>query len=206
MMRRALLILVIAMVSCMPKMNNTEPISNNAGDKTFKTVHDSYVIEFLRRNPVVNTYLGGAGLDASLREVDGLLRDHSPAAIEAEDRWLSATLKSFEGIDPKILSPNLRIDREVAMAQIHFLIHQHQTRRYQERAIDTYTDEPFRAIDWQLQGMPQTGEKTYVTEEEWYLVAQRVGTIPRFLSVAQEQLRAVVKRTNTPPSRMLKRT
>src|SRR5947209_16042228 len=28
-------------------------------------VHDKYVLEFLRRNPSVNTYLGGAGLDRS---------------------------------------------------------------------------------------------------------------------------------------------
>ena len=33
----------------------------------------AYAVELLRRNPTVNTYLGGAGLDASLREVDGRL-------------------------------------------------------------------------------------------------------------------------------------
>jgi hypothetical protein len=32
-----------------------------------------YVIGFLRRNPNVNTYLGGSSLDASLREIDGSL-------------------------------------------------------------------------------------------------------------------------------------
>ena len=40
-----------------------------------------YVVEFLRRNPTTNTYLGGAGLDPSLRDVDGTLRDVSPQAI-----------------------------------------------------------------------------------------------------------------------------
>ena len=205
-MRKLVLLLVILATSCAQQTTkNAEPSSQPSGDKAFKGLHDSYVIEFLRRNPVVNTYLGGAGLDPSLRETDGSLRDHSASALEAEDRWLSSTQKSFEDIDPNTLSPNLRIDREVALAQIRFLLHQHHVRRYQERALDTYTDEPFRGIDWQLQGMTQTGEKTYGTPEEWTLVAKRVGMIPRFLSVAQEQLLAGVKSNNTPDFRMLRR-
>ncbi len=178
---------------------------NDSGDKELKRIHDAYVVEFLRRNPTVNTYLGGAGLDPSLRGVDGTLRDHSAAAIEAEDHWLADAQKSFESVDPNTLSANRRIDREVALAQIRFLLHQHQVRRYQERALDTYTDEPFRAIDWQLQGMTETGEKTYGTDEEWSLVVKRVDAIPRFLAVAQEQLLAGIKSNNTPDIRMLKR-
>jgi uncharacterized protein (DUF885 family) len=178
---------------------------NNNAASDFKKIHDAYVVEFLRRNPTVNTYLGGAGLDPSLAEVDGTLRDHSAAALEAEDRWLAEAQKSFAAIDPNALSPSRRIDREVALAQIAYLLHQHQVRRYQERAVDTYTDEPFRAIDWQLQGMTQTGEKTYGTDDEWSLVAKRLGAIPRYLSVAQEQLLAGIKANNTPDSRMLKR-
>lgn len=180
-------------------------MNNDNGDQALKKIHDAYVVEFLRRNPTVNTYLGGAGLDPSLKDVDGTLRDHSAAALEAEDRWLADTQKAFEGIDPNTLSATRRIDREVALAQIRFLLHQHQVRRYQERALDTYTDEPFRAVDWQLQGMTQTGEKTYGTDEEWSLVAKRVGAIPRFLSVAQEQLLAGIKSNNAPDSRVLKR-
>ena len=178
---------------------------NNSGDGELKRVHDAYVVEFLRRNPTVNTYLGGAGLDPSLKDVDGTLRDHSAAALEAEDRWLADAQKSFEGIDPNTLSANRRIDREVALAQIRFLLHQHQVRRYQERALDTYTDEPFRAIDWQLQGMTETGEKTYGTADEWSLVAKRLSAVPRFLSAAQEQLLVGIKSNNTPDFRMLKR-
>jgi hypothetical protein len=55
-----------------------------------------YVIEFLRRYPNVNTYLGGSSLAFQLREVDGELRDHSTRALEKEDRWLSSSLRSFE--------------------------------------------------------------------------------------------------------------
>lgn len=171
----------------------------------FKKIHDKYVIEFLRRNPSVNTYLGGAGLDSSLREVDGTLRDYSASALKTEDRWLADTRESFESINPNTLSANLRIDRDVALAQITFLLHQHQVRRYHERALDTYTTEPFRSIDWQLQGMAPTGGKTYGTEDEWALVVRRISMIPVFLRVAQEQLLTGVRSGNTPDSRMLKR-
>ena len=203
-MKKLFTLLLIGVAACTTKTQD-KTMNNANGDQALKKIHDAYVVEFLRRNPTVNTYLGGAGLDPSLKDVDGTLRDHSAASLEAEDRWLADTQKSFEGIDPNTLSANLRIDREVALAQIRFLLHQHQVRRYQERALDTYTDEPFRAVDWQLQGMTQTGEKTYGTDEEWSLVAKRVGAIPRFLSVAQEQLLAGIKSTNTPDSRVLKR-
>src|SRR5262245_39322318 len=140
----SVLALIGVMAACTQKP--TEQAMNNSGDPNFKKIHDAYVIEFLRRNPTVNTYLGGAGLDPSLKDVDGTLRDHSAAALEAEDRWLSDTQKSFEGVDANALSANLRIDREVALAQIRFLLHQHQVRRYQQRALDTYATEPFRSL------------------------------------------------------------
>jgi uncharacterized protein (DUF885 family) len=209
-MKKLLLLLALLLTGAC----TTQPTQNAAttptpaaggGDQAFKTVHDKYVVEFLRRNPTVNTYVGGAGLDASLKEVDGRLRDHSAAALTEEDRWLADSQKAFEGVDPQTLSPTRRIDRDVALAQIAFLLRQHGTRRYQERAVDTYVGEPFRAIDWQLQGMTQTGEKSYGTPDEWRLVASRVADIPRFLSVAQEQLTAGVKSGNTPDPRMLRR-
>ncbi len=181
------------------------PAAAGSGDQAFKAAHDKYVVEFLRRNPTVNTYLGGAGLDPSLKDVDGRLRDHSAAALADEDRWLADTQKAFEGIAPDTLSPARRIDRDVALAQISFLLHQHQQRKYQERAVDTYVSEPFRAIDWQLQGMTQTGDKSYGTPDEWRLVTQRVADIPRFLQVAQDQLSAGVKSGNTADQRMLRR-
>ncbi len=203
-MRKIFALALIAFSACAAPTQN-QNAGNQSGDQAFKKTLDSYVIEFLRRNPTVNTYLGGAGLDPSLKEVDGMLRDHSAAALESENKWLADTQKTIEATDPQSLSPNARIDREVALAQIRFLLRQHQTRRYQERALDTYTDEPFRALDWQLQGMTQTGDKTYGTADEWALVVKRVGSIPKFLSAAQEQLLAGVKSNNTPDRRMLKR-
>lgn len=205
------LILAFSAIRCSSNTSNPSNTPSNTasssteGDKVCKEVIDSYVVEFLKRNPTVNTYLGGAGLNASLKEVDGKLRDHSASALEAEDKWLKETQEKLEKIDNKTLSPTLAIDREVALAQIRFLLNQHQTRKYQERALDTFTDEPFRAIDWQLQGMSQTGDKTYGTEEEWELVINRLGDVPRYLKVAQEQLESGIKSKNTPDYRMLKR-
>jgi uncharacterized protein (DUF885 family) len=179
--------------------------SPGGGDTVLKQALTTYVVEFLRRYPTTNTYLGGAGLDASLKDVDGTLRDPSAAAIEQEDRWLADTQKSIEAIAPESLTENARIDRSVALAQIAFLLHQHQVRKYQQRALDTYTVEPFRALDWQLQGMSQTGEKSYGTADEWALVVRRVKAVPQFLARAQEQLRAGVMAGNTPDRRMIQR-
>ncbi|HEX7175336.1 MAG TPA: DUF885 domain-containing protein [Pyrinomonadaceae bacterium] len=186
------------------KTKSKTPVAGS-GDAAFKEMHDNYVVNFLRRNPTVNTYLGGAGLDPSLSEADGRMRDHSPEALREEDRWLERALQQFERTDARTLSPARRIDREVAIAQLRFLIHQHQVRRYQERALDTYTDEPFRAIDWQLQGMTQTGPGTYGAIDEWSLVNNRLSLIPEFLMRARTQLLAGVRAGNTPDHRMLLR-
>lgn len=164
-----------------------------------------YAVEFLRRNPTVNTYLGGAGLDVSLREVDGKLRDHSDAALVEEDAWLGWIKTNLEKMRESTLSPATRIDREVALSQIGFLLHQHQGRRYQQRALDTYTAEPFRAIDWQIQGLSQTGPATYGTPEEWALVVARVKAVPAYLARARVQLAEGVKAGNTPDGRMIVR-
>src|SRR5215212_504927 len=153
----------------------------SSAETSFRALHDAYVREFLRRNPSVNTYLGGAGLDPSLREVDGRLRDHSQAALEVEDRWLAGVQRQAEAIDPATLTATSRIDRNVLLAQARFLLHQHQERKYQQRSLDTYTDEPFRSIDFQLQGMTQTGASTYGTDDEWSLVVARLNDAPRFL-------------------------
>src|SRR6185295_12334129 len=115
---------VFALIGAMAACTTTKPTEqtmNNSGDNELKKIHDSYVVEFLKRNPTVNTYLGGAGLDPSLKDVDGTLRDHSAAALETEDKWLADSQKAFEGIDPNTLSANTRIDRDVALAQIRFL-------------------------------------------------------------------------------------
>ena len=71
------------------------PAGGGGEEAALEKTLTAYAIEFLRRNPTTNTYLGGAGLDPSLREVDGKLRDHSAAALEQEDRWLADVSKAL---------------------------------------------------------------------------------------------------------------
>ena len=204
-LRWSLSICVLAVSACSP----ATPTPDTSGDKVLSTTVHAFVVESLRRNPTTNTYLGGAGLDPSLHEVDATLRDHSVAALAAEDRWLKTTQKAIEAVSPTTLSVNARIDRDVSLAQIAFLLHQHEVRRYQERALDTYLLEPFRAIDWQLQGMDPTGadplNKSYGTEEEWSLVTRRLQAVPAFLEAAKAQLLAGVQSKNVPDRRMIQR-
>lgn len=199
-MKRLLTLLTLLIVT---GCSQQTPTVTQSADAEFKKHLDAYVVEFLRRNPTVNTYLGGAGLDASLKDVEGKLRDHSVAALQVEDRWLTDTQKAIEAVNPTSLSASNRINRDVAIAQINFLLRQHQVRRHQERAIDTYVEEPFRAIDWQLVALTPTGDKTYGTAEEWNLVINRVKAVPAFLNVAKEQLSAGIKANNIPDWRML---
>ncbi len=203
-MRRSVSLLAIIIAACAaPNAMHTNAIPGRDNNAAFVKLHDTYVVEFLRHNPSVNTYLGGAGLDPSLISVDGKLRDHSQEAIDREDRWLAATEAVMIATDPVTLSPPHRIDREVALAQIRYQLHLHQVRKYQQRSVDTYTDEPFRAVDFQLQGMTQTGASTFGTAGEWSLVADRLGAIQRYLGNAEEQLRAGILAGNTPDYRML---
>jgi uncharacterized protein (DUF885 family) len=175
------------------------------GDGALAHVLSGYVVDFLRRNPTTNTYLGGAGLDPSLRDVDGMLRDHSAEALVEEDEWLRASQRAIEAVPVESLSSPARIDREVALAQIRFLLRQHGVRRYQERALDTYVGEPFRSVDWQLQGLTQTDDGAYGTLEEWDLVVRRLRAIPQFLTTAQAQLEAGVVSRRIPDWRMARR-
>ena len=202
---RGVVVTVMMTSACANPGPRTEPAATDNSDATLKKTLSTYVVEFLRRNPTTNTYLGGAGLDPSLKEVDGMLRDYSATALAAEDQWLADTQKTLEAINPSGLSAPARIDREVALAQIRFMLHQHQVRKYHERALDTFVSDPFRAIDWQLQGMTQTGDNTYGTAEEWTLVTNRVRSIPRFLNTAQAQLEIGLKDNRIPDPRMLVR-
>jgi uncharacterized protein (DUF885 family) len=173
------------------------------GDEPFAALEREYVVYFLSRFPVVATYLGGAAFDPSLVSIDGQLRDHSSSALAEEDaRW--ANLRDrFAAIEPAALSAPRQIDRKVALAQLEFLLHQHQARRYQERALDTYVDEAFRGVDWQIQSMTSTGAETVGTVAEWRSVIARTRAVPAYLAVAEAQLGAGAAANNAPDPRML---
>ncbi|MFN8065418.1 MAG: DUF885 domain-containing protein [Vicinamibacterales bacterium] len=193
-------------LACGDSVPGTRSLGNEgAGDPLITRALSRYVVEFLKRNPTVNTYLGGAGIDPSLGTVDGQLRDYSPEAIAEEDRWLAMTARELGAVNVGALTEAVSIDRDVAIAQTRFLLRQHQVRHYQERAVDTYVTEPFRAVDWQLQGLTQTSARTWGTAEEWALLVRRVRAIPRFLATAQQQLEAGVKAGRVADRRMLER-
>jgi hypothetical protein len=102
-----------------------------------------------------------------------------------------------------MLSARRRIDRSVALAEIEFRLHQHEVRRHQERALDSYVDEPFRGVDWQIQGMTATGDATYGTAPEWRAVIARTRAVAAYFANAQQQIAAGVARKNTPDWRVL---
>lgn len=205
---RSLLALALLAPACASKspsaVSPTEARAPASSDEAFRALERRYAVEFLRRNPSESTYLGGSGLDASLAEADGRLRDFSAAALAEEDRWLADMQRAFES-SADLASPALRIDREVALAQIRFMLHQHQVRRYAQRSLDTYTDEPFRAVDASLQGMTRTGSTTSGTPEEWTRLATRLRAVGPYLDTARTQLDAGVAAGNTPDKRMLAR-
>lgn len=204
-------IVALALLSaCSPKSPDPAPAAQNAakpsGDSAFATLEHEYVVYFMQRFPVVATYLGGSEFDPALSGIDAKLRDYSAAALTQEDAALAQFKQRFAALDDAGLSPRRRIDRSVALAQIEFLLRQHSVRRYQQRSVDSYMDEPFRGVDWQIQGMTSTGENTYGTAEEWQRVIDRTRAVPAYLETAKAQLDAGVAAKNTADWRMLIKT
>jgi uncharacterized protein (DUF885 family) len=176
-----------------------------SADAALDTLRKQYFLDTLRRYPVISTYLGGDGYDASLADVNGTLRDWSPAAVEAEVASLRKLVTAVQAIAPAALSAPAAIDREVILAQASYLIRQLGDRRYQERSLDTYVAEPFRGVDWQIQGLTDAGSGMLGTEAEWALVAKRVEAIPAYVAAAKANLEAGLKAGNRPDHRMVER-
>ncbi len=194
----------LLLAACGPKAAAppAAPVLN--AEQQFAALERHYVIFMLKRYPVVSTYLGGSEFDPTLADNDGRLRDYSADAVKEEDADLAEFRDQFSALDPGALTPRRRIDRNVALAEIEFLLHQHQVLRHQERALDSYVDEPFRGVDWQIQGMTSTGSGTYGTESEWQMVIARARAVPAYLANAERQLAAGVAAKNAPDWRMLR--
>ncbi|HVX89653.1 MAG TPA: DUF885 family protein, partial [Gemmatimonadales bacterium] len=176
-----------------------------SADGVLDTLRTQYFLDTLRRYPVVCTYLGGDGYDASLADVGGTLRDWSATAVEAEVASLRKLIAALEAIRPAALSSPAAIDREVIIAQAGYLLRQLDTRKYQQRSIDTYVAEPFRGVDWQIQGLSDAGNGQLGTEAEWALVAKRVEAIPAYVATAKANLEAGKAAGNLPDRRMVAR-
>ncbi|MEJ0008379.1 MAG: DUF885 family protein [Steroidobacteraceae bacterium] len=179
------------------------PHPESDADARFAVLEHAYVLYSMSRFPVMATYLGGSAFDPALSEVDGTLRDYSPAAIAAEDQHLRELRMQFVQSEPRRLSARRRIDRTVALAQIEFLLHQHEVQRHQQNSLDSYADEPLRGVDWQIQGMKPTGAVTSGTEAQWQHVIARTHAIPAYLATARAQLAAGVRAGHPPDWRVL---
>jgi uncharacterized protein (DUF885 family) len=204
----------------LPQLGDCRPAPEVVGqDGPFLALRDRYFLRALELNPVTATYLGGDAYHSSLARISGRLRDWTPGALEAERAFYQEIEAARTGIDPAALSPQLRIDHAVLGAQLGFLLRQSGERRSHERAIDTYVAEPFRGVDWQIQGMsiPSASEGPTApapsasegplrgTEDEWALVVERVRAIPPYLDAAKANLLAGKKSGNLPDHRMIER-
>lgn len=180
---------------------DAEPVSYS---DDFAQVRDRYFLRVLELNPVTATYLGGDGYDPSLAEINGKLRDFSPAAIAAELEFFREIEQAMAGLSPTTEASPEWVDRSVMSAQLGFLIRLYGDRRYHERAVDTYVSEPFRGVDWQIQQMTPDGAGLG-TEAEWRLVARRVNAVPAYLATARVNLEAGIAAGNVPDRRMVER-
>ncbi|HMU62284.1 MAG TPA: DUF885 domain-containing protein, partial [Gemmatimonadales bacterium] len=176
-----------------------------AEDAEFVAVREKYFLKTLELNPVTCTYLGGDGYSATLTPVNGRLRDFSPAALEAEVAFLQSILTALGTIPAGTLTARSRIDHAVVQAQAGYMVHQLAERRYQERCVDTYVAEPFRGIDWQIQGMTDVGNGLLGTEAEWALVVARTAAVPAYVAVARDNLLAGKAAGNIPDRRLVAR-
>jgi uncharacterized protein (DUF885 family) len=202
--RRLLLVPCVAllMIACHHESpQSTVPMPTP--EEQFASLEHEYVVYFMQQFPVVATYLGGAAFDPALKDIDGKLRDYSGPALTDENDKLRSFRQRFAALKEDDLSARRRIDRSVALAQIDFLLRQHETRRYQQRSLDSYLDEPFRGVDWQIQGMTSTGANTYGTDAEWQAVVERVKAVPAYMKAAQDQLAAGIASKNTSDWRIL---
>ncbi|MBI3448966.1 MAG: DUF885 domain-containing protein [Acidobacteria bacterium] len=176
-----------------------------AAASPFRALEERYFIEFLKRNPVTATYIGGDAYRADLAELGASLRDFSTVGLRDEDAVYTQIDGALSQLARGSLTPDEAIDAAVMESQIRFMHALSQERRHQLRCIDTYMVEPFRGVDWQLQGMTPAGDGAYGTRDEWERVVRRVQRIPDYLATARANLKAGVAAGNVPDWRMIEK-
>ncbi len=171
----------------------------------FGEIRERYVRHVLSAFPVVSTFLGGDGWSPELIEANGRLRDYGPAALRDELAAYREFQTELAAIDAGELGEVDRIDLDVIAAQLSFVIHQIGDRRYHERAVDTYTSEPQRAVDRQLVELAREDGEQPATEADWSLLSARLRAIPPYLEVARANLREGLASGNVPDRRLVER-
>lgn len=172
---------------------------------TFAELRDRFFVYHLEKNPVTSTYLGGDGYGPSLADSNTRLRDYRQPALTGEVELYRSLRRSVEMILPESLTPTEKVDRELMLSQLDFLIHQMRDLRYYQRAIDTYIAEPFRGVDWQIQQMTDAGSGLLGEEAEWQQVVTRTLSVAAYLDAAKVNLLAGKQAGNLPDKRMVMR-
>jgi uncharacterized protein (DUF885 family) len=178
---------------------------NRAEIERFETLRDRFFVRHLLFNPVTATYLGADGYSNVLQSTNGALKDYSEAALARELAFYRESHQELQAIALDHLPPNHRVDHRVMDAQLKFLVRLIGERKYHQRAVDTYTTEPFRGVDWQVQQMQDVGSGLRGTEAEWTLLVSRVEAIPGYLDRARANLLAGKEAGNVPDWRMVQR-
>ena len=180
-------------------------VENRAGVEKFEALRDRFFIRHLLFNPVTSTYLGADGYSPVLQSTNAALKDYSEAALARELAFYRESYQELGAIPLESLPPHLRVDHRVMDAQLKFLIRLIGDRKYHQRAVDTYTTEPFRGIDWQLQQMQDADNGLRGTEAEWKHVVSRVDAIPGTSIARKANLTAGKQAGNLPDWRMVQR-
>jgi uncharacterized protein (DUF885 family) len=180
-------------------------VENRASIERFEALRNRYFVRHLLFNPVTATYLGADGYSDVLQSTNGALKDYSEAALARELAFYRESHTELLAIARDSLPPHHQIDHRVMEAQLMFLIRLIADRKYHQRAVDTYTTEPFRGIDWQMQQMQDIGNGMRGTEAEWKHLVTRVEAIPGYLGHARANLLAGRLAGNVPDWRMVQR-
>ena len=187
------------------RSDSASRLENRAEIERFEALRDRYFVRHLLFNPVTATYLGADGYSDVLQSTNGALKDYSEAALARELAFYRESTRNCRPSRSKASRPAIAVDHRVMDAQLKFLIRQIGDRKYHQRAVDTYTTEPFRGIDWQMQQMQDVGSGLRGTEAEWKHLVTRVEAIPGYLGHARANLLAGKQAGNLPDWRMVQR-
>jgi uncharacterized protein (DUF885 family) len=172
---------------------------------TFAELRNRYFVFHLDRNPVTSTYLGSDGYSPTLGDTNTRLRDYRQASLDAELKFYRDLRASIDHVLPTTLTTRERADQGLMGAQLDFLIHQIGQLRYYQRAVDTYVQEPFRGVDWQMQQMQEFPGGLLGNEADWQQVVTRTMSIAAYLEVAKTNLLAGKKAGIIPDRRVVQR-
>ncbi len=178
---------------------------HKGSDAYFAALRDGFFVKHLSLNPVTSTYLGGSAYSDSLSDTDGRLRDYSPKALARELGYYRGIKLQLEGLPKCLLSSPLDVDYDVLKAQVTFLVHQLSDVRISQYAIETYVIEAVNGVNYQLQQLQSLDAPLMGTEAEWNMILARVGAVPEYLAVAQENLAEGKAAGNLPDWRLVER-